>query len=93
MDKLKRKITICYLANIPFTYLSVVLFGWLLYLVIGGNPTFIIPYNILLIIFYALYITMLIIILRKIKLYSIQTYLLMFLESAIIYLIIWGLTK
>ena len=88
---MKRKKIACYLVNIPLTYLSIVLFGWFSYFIIGGNPTFIFPFTTLLIIFYFLYAAISAGILQALKIYSIETYMWIFLESAIIYIIIWSL--
>ena len=88
---MKRKIIICFLLNIPLTYLGIVLFGWISYLFCGGNPTFLIPLSILFTIFYFIYITILIGLLRFYKIRDIQIYLGLFLETAIIYLVLWKL--
>ncbi len=74
------------------TYLFRYRFVWLVFLLrIGGNPTFIIPFTTLLIVFYFLYAPISAGVLHAFKIFSFETYLWILLESAIIYIIIWSL--
>src|SRR5436305_13580818 len=91
VDKAKRKNVMCYCVNIPLTYLSIVLFGWATYYLVGSNPTFIFPFVTLMLVFYLVYLGISIGILQWLKIYKTEIYLWVFAESAIVYLIIWYL--
>jgi len=90
---MKRKEILCYLANIPLAYLSIVLFGWLSYFIVGGNPTHLIPFPTLLAFFYLLYAGISAGILKALKMTRFETYFLILLESAIVYIVVWNLAK
>ena len=87
-----RKKTIIYLlVNIPFTYLLFISFGWAAYFIVGGNPTFIVPFKTLLIIFSTLTIMIAIGFITLLKIYSFNTVLIAIVEIVAIYLLFWDL--
>lgn len=89
-----RKKSIIYLiVNIPLTYLLFISFGWLTYFIIGGNPTFIIPFKSLLLIFFTLTILIAIGFIKLLKIYSIDTLLIAILEIVSMYILFWSFLR
>ena len=85
-----RKKSIIYLiVNIPLTYLLFISFGWLSYFIVGGNPTFIIPFKTLLFIFCTLTILAAIGFIKLLKIYTIDTLLIAIFEIVFMYLLFW----
>jgi hypothetical protein len=83
-----RKKTILYLiANIPFTYLLFIIFGWASYFLTGGNPTFFIPFKTLLLIFFILTVLIAIGFINLLKIFSTSTLLITILEISVMYMV------
>ena len=90
----KTKKTLLYLLiNIPFTYLLFSCFGWTAYFIIGGNPTFFVPFGTLLMIFSSLTIMIAIGFITLFKIYTPKTVLITIIEIVVIYILLWSLFK
>ncbi|MFT3946160.1 MAG: hypothetical protein QM763_04220 [Agriterribacter sp.] len=74
------------LINIPLTYLLFISFGWLSYAVIGGNPTFFIPFKLLILFPFAITITIALVVVKRLKIYEAPVILLSLTEIVCMYL-------
>jgi len=88
---MRKKTILFLLLNIPFTYLLFISFGWLCYYLVGGNPTFFIPFKALLLIFFTLTAMIAIGFINLLKIYSSSTLWIAMFEIVVMYLLFWGL--
>ncbi|MEJ0101167.1 MAG: hypothetical protein WDO19_00820 [Bacteroidota bacterium] len=86
---MSKKAIIYLIVNIPFTYLLFISFGWIAYVIVEGNPTYIIPFNVLLLLFSILTILLAIGFIKLLKIHSIITPLIAIIEIAAMYLLFW----
>ncbi len=87
------KLIVSLILNIPVSYLFFISFGWGMYFLCGGNPTYLIPFTPLTFIFYTANALLLIPILKLLKLFTINTYMGFLFETAIVYIFLWVLAR
>jgi hypothetical protein len=85
---MKKKVIIFLIANILMTYLLLVGLGWLAFAICGGNPTFLIPLPVLLLVFFILDLVMIRMILTYFKIFSFNTFLIGASEVALLYILV-----
>jgi hypothetical protein len=85
---MNKKVVIAYIINIPLTYVFLCVMGWMSYFIVSGNPTFFIPLRYLLCIYFILYLVIIISALRYFKLYKFKMFLIMSLESLVVYILL-----
>jgi len=86
---MNKKQIIYLIINVPLTYLLFITFGWLTYYIVEGNPTFIVSFGVLLLIFSSLTIGISAGIITALKIYNTNTLAIAIFEIIAIYLIIW----
>jgi hypothetical protein len=90
---MRKKEVIYLLVNIPVTYLLFVLLGWLFYLFCNGNPSYLIPFPILLSFFFILNLLFLVGVLKYFKKYNSRILLITVIEITLLYILLWFLLK
>ncbi|HMG68694.1 MAG TPA: hypothetical protein VK588_13440, partial [Chitinophagaceae bacterium] len=70
---MNKKQIIYLIINVPLTYLLFITFGWLTYYIVEGNPTFIVSFGVLLLIFSSLTIGISAGIITALKIYNTNT--------------------
>ena len=88
---MRRKQIIFLILNIPLSFIVFTSLGWLLHFVFHDNPTFIIPFNILIIIFFVVNIMITIGAINSLKIYSEKTVWIALLEVTSLYFLFWSL--
>ncbi len=83
-----RTITI-YIANVPLSFISIILFGWASRWMVGGDPTFVVPPGILFTIFFLLYAVACSVFLNC----AVQIKKGLVVETALVYFIVWYFLK
>lgn len=82
---MNKKIVITYILNIPLTYIFICVMGWISYFIFNGNPTFFIPLRYLLCVYFILYLGMIVVALKSLKLNTLKMFPIMTLESVVVY--------
>lgn len=86
---MNKKVIIYFVANIPIIYFLFIGLGWIAYFTLRGNPTFLIPFPLLLAIFAILTAFITIGMLKLLKIYTKTALLLALSEIVIMYIFFW----
>jgi hypothetical protein len=86
---MSRKEIIYLVANVPLIYILFSSFGWITYGLVGGNPAHLIPFGILIVIFFVLTVIVSIGIINLLKINSSSIITIAVIEIVAMYLLFW----